>query len=187
MKKNLLGLSVVAITTLALSGTANSNDININFTANIRETTCDMKLVGGSGTDTQQTLKIGDSEGKVRIDQVRAGNATASFKLMIVECPSTLTALKTTVKGTQSGYIPTVIANRIKGGADYAGVSIARASAPTAPFTINSTNDNERLVWSQDEINNKEVPLVATLRETSNNQLTTGAFEALATFEFVYE
>ncbi|VFS14119.1 P pilus assembly protein, pilin FimA [Enterobacter cancerogenus] len=103
MKKNLLSLSVIAMTTLALTGTAlaGSTDLNVNFTANIRETTCDMKLVGGTGTDTQQTLKIGDSSGQVRLETVKAGTASANFKLVIVECPSSLHALKQTLKVRQ--------------------------------------------------------------------------------------
>ena len=149
-----------------------------------------MKLVCGTGSDTEQTLKIGDSEGKCRIDQVQAGNATANFKLMIVECPSGLKSLKTTVKGTKSADLTSGIANRIvkaSGGAENTAVSIARASATSTPFIINSTNDSERLVWTTNEISAKEVPLVASLRETKTNQMTTGTFEALATFEFSYE
>ena len=190
MKKNLLGLSVIAMTTLALSGMAHSTDINVNFTANIRETTCDMKLAGGTGTDTQQTLKIGDSSGQVRLESVKAGTASANFKLVIVECPLSLNSLKTTIKGTKSGYLNSAIVNSISkanGGADYAAVEIARVSAPTAPFIINSTVDAERLVWTATEINNKEVPLVATLRETLTDSITTGNFQAVATFEFTYE
>ena len=94
MKKMLLSLSVIVMTALTLSGTAHSTDLTVNFTANLRETTCDMKLVGGSGSNTEQTLKIGDSQGKIRLDQVQAGTATAEFKLAIVECPSSLSDLK---------------------------------------------------------------------------------------------
>ncbi|MDF3798543.1 fimbrial protein, partial [Enterobacter hormaechei] len=70
---------------------------------------------------------------------------------------------------------------------DYAAVEIARASSPTAPFTINSTVDAERLVWTSTEIQNKEVPLVATMRETQANKMSLGDFQAVATFEFSYE
>lgn len=191
MKKNLFSLSIVATTVLALSGSAfaEGTNLDVNFTANIRETTCDMKLVGGTGSDTQQTLTIGNN-GQVRIDDVKAGTANANFKIVIVECPSSLTSLKTTVSGTKSGYLFSGLVNQIQkanGGADYAAVEIARASAPSAPFIINSDNDAERLVWSPTEIQNKEVPLVATLRETKANSMTIGDFQAVATFEFSYE
>lgn len=193
MKKSLLGLSMTAIAVLASMGSAQATDgadITVDFTANILETTCDMKLVGGVGSDTQQTLTIGDSEGRVRIDSVRAGTASANFKIAIVECPSSLQSIKTTVKGTPSGFLPTALINQIpfaSGGSNYAAIDISRSSAPTAPFTINSTNDAERLVWTPDEIANKEVELVATMRETSKNLLTIGSFRAVATFEFTYE
>lgn len=66
---------------LAMSGSAAAADLNVNFTANIRETTCDMKLVGGTGSDTQQTLTIGNN-GQVRLDDVKAGTANANFKIV---------------------------------------------------------------------------------------------------------
>lgn len=193
MKKSLLGLSMTAIAVLASMGSAQATDgadITVNFTANIRETTCDMKLSGGVGSDTQQTLTLGGSKGEVRLDDIKNGDATASFKIMIVECPSSLTSLKTTLKGQAAGYLPTGFVNQIKkdsGGADYAAVEIARESTPDAPFTPNSTSDAKRLVWTQEEINNKEVPLIATLRETQKNMMTLGTFKTVATFEFTYE
>ena len=191
MKRNIFSLSIVAMATLALSGSAlaEATDLNVNFTANIRETTCDMKLVGGTGSDNQQTLTIGDN-GQVRLTDVRAGTATANFKIVLVECPSSLKSLKTTVKGTKSGYIPSALINQINasaGGADYAGINIARASAPDAPFVVNSTNDAERLVWTAAELQSKEVPLVAKMLETQTNRMSIGEFKAVATFEFSYE
>lgn len=191
MKKNLYSLSAVAITVLALSGAAlaEGTNLDVNFTANIRETTCDMKLMGGTGSDTDQTLLIGNG-GQVRLDDVKAGTANANFKIVIVECPASLTSLKTTVSGTRSGYLFSGLVNSIlktAGGADYSAVEIARASTPDAPFIINSKDDSERLVWTPTEIQNKEVQLVATLRETKANSMTVGDFQAVATFEFSYE
>lgn len=91
-------------------------------------------------------------------------------------------------EGKKSGYLPSGIINQAAtGAADYASVEIARASTPDAPFVVNSTVDAERLVWSPTEIQNKEVPLVATLRETQLNKMTIGEFQAVATFEFSYE
>jgi type 1 fimbria pilin len=103
------------MTTLALSGTAagSNYDVNVNFTAYLTETTCDMKLVGGTGSDTKQTLKIGDSNGEVRLESVVAGTATAKFKIAIVECPASLQSLKTTVKGTPASAMLTGLVNQI--------------------------------------------------------------------------
>lgn len=189
MKKQRCGYSLIALAMLAMTGSAAATDLNVNFTANIRETTCDMKLVGGEGSDTQQTLTLG-TNGQVRLDDVKAGTANATFKIVMVECPASLTSLKTTVKGTQSGYLMSGLVNQIakaNGGADYSAAEIARADAPDAPFIINSLEDAERLVWSPSEIQNKEVNLVATLRETKANSMTIGDFQTVATFEFSYE
>lgn len=189
MKKQRCGYSLIALAMLAMTGSAAATDLNVNFTANIRETTCDMKLVGGEGSDTQQTLTLG-TNGQVRLDDVKAGTANATFKIVMVECPASLTSLKTTVKGTQSGYLMSGLVNQIakaNGGADFTAAEIARADAPDAPFIVNSLEDAERLVWSPSEIQNKEVNLVATLRETKANSMTIGDFQTVATFEFSYE
>lgn len=189
MKKQRCGYSLIALAMLAMTGSAAATDLNVNFTANIRETTCDMKLVGGEGSDTQQTLTLG-TNGQVRLDDVKAGTANAAFKIVMVECPASLTSLKTTVKGTKSGYLASGLVNQIaktNGGADFSAAEIARADAPDAPFIVNSTVDAERLVWSPSEIQNKEVNLVATLRETKENSMTIGDFQTVATFEFSYE
>ncbi|MES3501020.1 fimbrial protein [Citrobacter freundii] len=192
MKKNLLSLPVATLIAIATSGTvlaAETTNLDVNFTANIRETTCDMKLVGGTGSDTAQTLIIGDSDGQVRFENIRAGTATANFKIVLVECPDSLQSLKTSVNGSVSS-LNTALTNSIakaSGGAENAGVAIARTSEPDSPFVINSTVDGERLVWTPTEISNKEVPLIAIMKETKASSLTTGKFEALATFQFNYE
>ncbi|ECJ3938189.1 fimbrial protein [Salmonella enterica] len=198
MKKNVFNLPIAALIVIAGSGTALAagTSLDVNFTANVRETTCDMKLSGGTGSDTDQTLKIGSDSG-VRIEDFgtstnRTGKAGAqgNFKIMIVECPPTLASLKTTISGTPSNLLKTSIANSISkdnGGADYSAVSIARVSQPDVQFTINSTVDSERLVWTTDEIKAGEVPLVATLQTTKDGGTTTGNFEAIATFNFNYE
>lgn len=192
MKRNRLTLPIAAFVAMAASGSAlaaNSTNLDVNFTATIKETTCDMKLVGGEGSDTEQSITFGNN-GQVRIDDVRAGNVTAQFKIAIVECPPSLTSLKTTIKGNPASVLPTALTNQLiaSGGANWSGVEIARASAPTQPFLINSTDDAKRLVWTTTEIENqKEVPLIATLRETYSGEMTIGAFQTVATFEFSYE
>lgn len=193
MKRNRLSLPIAAFVAMAASGSAlaaNSTNLNVNFTATILETTCNMKLVGGQGSDTVQTLTIGNANGEVRLDDVRNNAATANFQIVIVECPASLSSLKTTVTGTPSGYLLTGLTNSLAKGtgvSDYAAVTIARQSDPAIPFTINSAVDVERLVWTKTEIDNKAVPLVATLQETKAGSLTVGRFEATAVFEFEYE
>lgn len=166
-----------------------ADNLDVTFTANIRETTCDMAISGGTGDGKNNTITLGTS-GKTRIDTISAGTATTDFKLVLTECPSSLTSLKTTVSGSVSNLMKTAIANGVtaaSGGASYVGVSIARSLLPTAPFEINSTDDSKRIVWSQGEISTKEVPLTAKLVETQAGSATTGTFSAVATFNFYYE
>lgn len=185
-KLYLLGCSGLLFAT-AFPGQAASLDVT--FTATLRETTCDMAIEGGSGDGQNNTIPIG-TNGTVGLDKIINGDSSAqtTFKLKITECPSSLQSLKTTVSGTQSTDSDKIIANgAASDAASNLGVSIARASATDAPFTINSTSDSTMLVWSSQEITNKEVPLVATLVETSAGKGTTGTFSALATFNFTYE
>lgn len=186
-KLYLLGCSGLLIAT-ALPCLATSLDVT--FTANIRETTCDMAIEGGSGDGQNNTIPIGSGE-KVSMDKIVNGDSAAqtTFKLKITECPSSLAALKTTVSGTKSALKNTALDNDStdSAAASNVGLTIARTSESDAPFVIGSTTDSERLVWSSTEIANKEVSLVATLVETSTGKGTTGPFSTIATFNFTYE
>lgn len=169
-----------------------ATSLDVAFTANLRETTCDMAIEGGSGDGQNNTIPIG-SGGIVGLDKIINGDsaAQATFKLKITECPSSLQSLKTTISGTKSGVKDkgTVIINgaATTDAADNLGITIARASATDAPFTINATSEDGQLIWSSQEIGNNEVLLVATLVEISSGKGTTGTFSALATFNFTYE
>lgn len=182
----LLGCSGILFAT-TLPGQATSLDVT--FTANLRETTCDMAIEGGSGDGQNNTIPIG-SGGIVGLDKVLNGDssAQATFRLKITECPASLQSLKTTISGSK-GDSDTVIINGATAtdAASNLGITIARVSATDAPFVVNASSDAGRLVWSSQEIGNKEVPLVATLVETQSGKGTTGTFSALATFNFTYE
>ncbi len=197
VKKNLFNLpiaTVVAMTAIPGIAFANGASLDANLTATIVDTTCNMKLSGGVGDNTKQTLTItvpGRENIYVPVTDAQAGKAASTFKIQIVECPTSLTSLKTTIKGTVSDASRTALANQIaetEGGAKGVALEIARSTATTAPFVINSTVDAERLVWTKAEIkDDKEVSLTATLRETKAGEMTIGHFKTVATFEFSYE
>jgi type 1 fimbria pilin len=193
MKKIHRACRAVPLALLVTGGLAHAQDVAVVFKANIMETTCEMKITGGTGDGLNNTLKIGNN-GKVGLDKLLAGDqsATAAFSLDIKTCPASLKSLKTSVNGAKSAFVDTAIKNGIAagqdGGADYVGVSIARSSALDAPFEINSVDDAKRLVWTDTEIKqDKKVNLTARLVETQPNMATTGQFRALATFAFTYE
>ncbi|PLR39491.1 fimbrial protein [Chimaeribacter coloradensis] len=191
MTKRRMACRAAPLVLLVSGGLAQAQNVDITFKANIVETTCTMKLTGGSGDGLNNTLQIGPG-GKVGLDKLLAGDqsATATFSLDVVECPSSLDSLKTTVNGSNSNIVPSAIKNGVAkadGGADYVGVTIARSSDLDNPFKINSLNDNERLVWTASEIQAKKVNLTARLVETDASRVTPGQFRATATFAFTYE
>ncbi|ELA4571398.1 fimbrial protein [Salmonella enterica] len=196
MKKMLFSLPIAAAVAMAaIPGSALANDATLDatLTATIVDTTCNMKLSGGLGDATKQTLTItvpGAVNFYVPVTDAQAGKAASTFKIQIVECPPSLTSLKTTIKGIPSDTLKTALANQIAeadGGAKATALEIARSTTTTAPFVINSTVDAERLVWTKTEIDKKEVSLTATLRETKAGEMTIGQFKTVATFEFSYE
>lgn len=185
----LVNTAIMAILFSLANSVSAAENLDLTFSANIRETTCDIKIDGGSGDGTNNTISIG-SNGTTRVDTIATGEAKENFMLVITECPSSLKSLKTEIAGTASESMNTAIANGIdsaSGGAANTGISIARASAPDTPFVINSSDDAKRLVWTPAEISAKEVGLVATMVETMANQAATGSFRAIATFNFSYE
>lgn len=192
MKKTAVLTRIAALLALAVSSqsmAAGTSSLDITFTATLRETTCDMKIEGGTGDGTDNTIPVG-SGGKSSLGDIVNGSDAASttFKLKMVECPSGLSVLKTTVSGSPSTDVNTAIVNAATSnpGANL-GITIARSSAPTAPFTINSTDDAKRLLWSPTEISSGEVQLIARLVETKAGQATAGNFSATATFNFEYQ
>ena len=184
MKRTIL--LILALSTQAIAAGTN---LNVTFTATLREVTCDMKIEGGTGDGASNTIPIG-TDGKINVIDIINGSdaAGAQFKLKIIDCPNSLVTLKTTVTGTASTDSATAIANTATSNkADYIAVSIARATAPDAPFEINSTDDSKSLIWTGDEYSNMEVPLIARLVATRPGEATAGNFSAVATFNFEYQ
>ena len=178
-------LALCVSTSSMANGTLN---LDLTFTATLRETTCDMTIEGGSGDGTNNTIPIG-SGGISQLDKIinADSSATTPFKLKLVECQSGLVKLKTTITGTASSVKTALSNSATDNAASNVGVSIARVSIPDQPFEVNSTDDAKSLIWTPSEISAKEVPLVARILETTTGKGTTGNFSATATFNFEYE
>lgn len=167
--------------------TAQAQSLDVTFTANIRETTCNMQLTGGTGDGSSNTYVIGDSNGKVGLDDIinETDNAKVEFSLKATDCPSSLSSIETSLNGTGSSTVNTIINNSLSSsGSNYTGISIARASAPDSPFKVNTSG---ALTWTAAEISAGEVDLIARIEPTDSSKATTGAFQADVTFNFTYE
>lgn len=172
---------------LPLSLTAHAQSLDVTFTANILETTCNMQLSGGTGSGSNNTYIIGDANGKVGLDDIinKTDNAKIDFSLKATECPSSLSSINVSLNGSGSSIVNTIINNSLSGsGSDYTGISIARASAPDSPFKVNTSG---ALTWTAAEISAGEVDLIARIEPTNSAKATTGAFQADVTFNFTYE
>lgn len=186
MRKLILRLSVAA--TLATgAGTAAATDLNVNFTANVLETTCQMKLMGGTGSDTSQTLTIGNNSLRIEDIKSNSSKAKATFQIKMVDCPSSLTQLKTTMTGTVSGYNSLLLKNLATTNASaQSGVGIAREEDASETLIKPGTDGN--LTWTDAERNAGELKLIAIIRETTASPgITAGDFSAKATFNFEYQ
>ncbi|WP_413595525.1 fimbrial protein [Citrobacter youngae] len=191
MQSSWFFLRIIILLTLCISSSSMASgtlNLDLTFTATLRETTCDMPLEGGSGDGTNNIIPIG-SGGITQLDKIINADsaATTTFKLKIVDCPSSLTKLKTTITGTASSIQTAISNSATNNAASNVGVSIARVSTPDQPFEINATDDAKSLLWTSSEISAQEVPLVAQLMETATGKGTTGIFSATATFNFEYE
>ncbi|MCX8290011.1 fimbrial protein [Enterobacter pseudoroggenkampii] len=187
MRNNILRLSMATVLT-AGAGTAMAQNLDVNFTANVLETTCQMKLVGGTGSDTSQTLTIGNNNLHIEDIKNKSSNAQAAFQIKMVECPQSLTQLKTTLTGDVSGYNASLIKNGLSGSgaSGQSGVGIAREE--DASETLIKPGEDGNLTWTAAERSAGELKLVAAIRETTTSPgITAGNFSAKATFNFEYQ
>lgn len=183
-----------------LTAHADSNQYDITFKANIRETTCDMTINGSSNS---AIIDIGNvTLGEIithKDDDSSTAPNMATFTLEMKECPQSLTGIKTTISGSYSSYdaTGTILISSQSGDATPTGIGarISRTSDPTSYFKIfgsstsTSDNDSEVIKWDDTELTTKKVNLVARLVPTKSDasSAVTGNFRATATFNFSYE
>jgi type 1 fimbria pilin len=165
---------------------SNPSNLTVNFAATIKENTCNVYIAdnsSGSGAAASAEIKFSS----VSLDKIVNNDSSAqkSFTLKMDGCTPGLTKLTTTIKSTVAVMSNMAIGNTTSGGAQDVGVQIARDNAPTQPFTINSTTDSQRLVWTSSEISSGLVTLRATL--VAGNAPTLGSYQGIATFETSYE
>lgn len=188
---------------IPLTSHATPSQFDVTFTARILATTCNMAVNDGAAGGAA-TVYIGDADHKVTLgDLINEQNSTATsgptiaaFNIKASGCPASLQSIKTTITGTQNGNKVLVPSSIADGDAKGVGVKIARASAPDQPFTIftsttASTDGSEVILWdTASEVGDgKQLDLIAHLVPTTTliTGLTSGKFNAIATFNFDYE
>ena len=183
---------LVILMGLLLSPSAFAEDINVDFTATVKATTCNITLTALNGSSVTNdgndnyTLRMPN----MGLDKIvnAATEAQADFKLVASGCSTGISWIDTTLSGNQSGTSPKLIiplASDSSSTTDYIGMGIKRQSADDSTFL--KPNSAEKIRWSLTEINTSGLAMTVALRETSAGQGVPGNFRAKATFNFIYE
>ena len=164
---------------ILLSPSVFATDINVEFTATVKATTCNITLTGNNVTNdgnNNYTLRIP----KMGLDKIanKTTESQADFKLVASGCSSGISWIDTTLTGNASSSSPKLIIPQ-------SGDSSSTTSNIGMGFKPNSA---EKIRWSTDEMQpDKGLEMTVALRETDAGQGVPGNFRALATFNFIYQ
>ncbi|ELW2863172.1 fimbrial protein [Salmonella enterica] len=189
---------------LAFAPSAQAGDIDVQFKAKIRATTCDMSIGGGSGggDGAATTIPFGDvllsDIINHRTDTAFHDATMQQFSLDIDNCPDSLNGIKTVITGVVPAD-PTILmsSSTEEGAAGGVGVQFSRLDEMENHFKIfgvtnpsgSGAASTEVINWTEQEISNKKVDMVAhlvTFKATADNT-DIGSLQATATFNFTYE
>lgn len=168
---------------LLLSPSVFATDVNVDFTATVKATTCNITLTGTNVTDNgkdKYTLVI-PSMGMDKIAN-KTAQSEANFKLVANGCSSGISWIDTTLTGNQSGSSPALIiptASDTTSTTSYIGMGFKRKA--TSGDTFLKPNSAEYIRWSASEISTDGLEMTVALRETSVGKGVPGKFRALAT------
>ena len=140
---------LVILMGLLLSPSAFAEDINVDFTATVKATTCNITLTALNGSSVTNdgndnyTLRMPN----MGLDKIvnAATEAQADFKLVASGCSSGISWIDTTLSGNQSGTSPKLIiplASDSSSTTDYIGMGIKRQSADI--FNISETKQRRK-------------------------------------------
>ncbi|EFM2062035.1 fimbrial protein [Escherichia coli] len=183
---------LVMLTGILLSPSAFATDINVDFTATVKATTCNIKLKGNNVTDNgndNYTLKIP----KMGLEQIvnKTAAAQSDFTLAASGCSAGISAIDTTLSGGEvSGTNKLlIIPNKTDSTSttSFIGMGFKRRNADDSSFL--KPDNTAKIRWSAAEISETGPGLEMTvaLRETTTGQGVPGKFRALATFNFSYQ
>ncbi|HBI7612354.1 TPA: fimbrial protein [Escherichia coli] len=166
-----------------------ATDINVDFTATVKATTCNITLTGNNVTNNGNdgyTLKIP----KMGLDQIvkKTTNAQADFTLVASGCSSGISYIDTTITGAESGSSPRLLiplSGDTSSTTTYIGMGFKKRGAEDTTFL--KPNSAEKIRWSATEISTTGLEMTVALRETSPGEGKPGDFHAQATFNFTYE
>ena len=163
---------------------------NVEFTATVKATTCNITLTGNNVTNdgnNNYTLRIP----KMGLDKIanKTTESQADFKLVASGCSSGISWIDTTLTGNASSSSPKLIIPQSgDSSSTTSNIGMGFKKRTTDDATFLKPNSAEKIRWSTDEMQpDKGLEMTVALRETDAGQGVPGNFRALATFNFIYQ
>ena len=173
---------------LLLSPSVFATDVNDDFTATVKATTCNITLTGTNVTDNgndKYTLVI-PSMGMDKIAN-KTAQSEANFKLVANGCSSGISWIDTTMTGNQSGSTSLIIPQSSDSSSTTSNIGMGFKRLETSGDTFLKPNSAEYIRWKTTEISTSGLEMTVALRETTPGQGIPGKFRAQATFNFIYQ
>lgn len=178
---------IVLLAGIFLLPGALAQDINVDFVATIKGTTCNITLEGtrvtADGND-QYTLRILN----VALDKIinKMPEAQADFKL-VANCDGNIGKITTSLAGNPSVELPYLISPLTSDNSsttEYIAMGIKLRNASDTEFI--PPDGSKKISWGEG-LTKPELEMTVALRETRPGSGRAGNFKALATFNFTYE
>lgn len=189
MKRNkrFLAASVLAV---LFPLTTQAETVNVDFTATVLGTTCNMTIAAldGSSVSGDATNGYRLTVGDVGLDKIvkKSAESQKNFKFVSSDCAGSMTNITTTL-ATSASASGNFIKNESleTGAATNIGMGFKRKS--TSGETYMKPGATSTLTWSPEERTNNALEMTVALRELTDGAGTTGAFSSKATFTFTYQ
>ena len=163
--------------------------LNIDFTATVLATTCNMTIAAldGSSISGDDTSGYKLTMGDIGMDKIinKSAESQKIFKFVASNCAGSLTSI-TTALATSASASGNFIKNEstATGAATNVGMGFKRKSTSDETYL---TPGSGSITWTTEERTNNAVEMTVALRELTNGAGTIGAFSSKATFTFTYQ
>ncbi|HDU8023277.1 TPA: fimbrial protein [Escherichia coli] len=177
------------LTGILLSPGVFATDINVDFTATVKATTCNIKITGNNVTEDgndSYTLTLPN----MGLDQIvnKTTRAQADFTMVASGCSAGISHIDTTLSGNGSRTFDRLViplSSDTTSTTSYIGMGFKKRNAGDETFL--KPNSAEKIRGSATEISTTGLEMTVALRETSAGEGIPGDFRAQAIFNFTYE
>ena len=178
------------LTGLFLSSSVLATDINVDFTATVKASTCNITLSGDNFTPVVCDTYTLTFPGTFGLDKIanKTTQAQANFNLVASGCTTGVSKINTRLSGNASGTTPALIvplSSDTTSTTNYIGMGIKALGEDDSTFLIPNSAPSF-IPWEISDTY-KTLELTVALRETTAGSGVPGDFRAQATFNFIYE